>query len=108
MRYETQGADWGSLAFQTDFQYRSEHFFNLAGLPAGTEDGYTVANASVTWLPKDEPWTVRVAVDNLTDEEYLVQTFDLSGTLASGGFFGMIEQYYGRPRMWSITFKTNF
>ncbi len=98
----------GNIAVQGDFQYRSEHFFSLTGLPASTENGYAVANASVAWTPEEKPWELRFAVTNLTDEEYLVQTFDLSGTLATGGFFGMIEQYYGRPRQWSVSFNVDF
>ena len=109
IRYEIPVTAWnGNLAVQSDFQYRSEHFFNLAALPAGTEDGYAVVNASIAWVPEEQPWDIRFSVDNLTDEEYLVQTFDLSGTLDQGGFFGMIEQYYGRPRMWSVTLNVEF
>lgn len=46
----------------------------------------------MTWTPKDAPWTVSVSVKNLFDEEYLVQTFDLSD------WIGMTEEYYGGPR----------
>ncbi len=109
LRYEIPVSAWnGNLALQGDFQYRSEHFFNLTALPAATENGYAVINGSVAWIPEDQPWDLRFAVSNLTDEEYLVQTFDLSGTLELGGFFGMIEQYYGRPRMWSVTLNVDF
>ena len=65
-------------------------------------------NASVAYIPDGAPWNLRFSVDNLTDEEYLVQIFDLSGTLDAGGFFGMIEQYYGRPRVWSVTLNVEF
>jgi len=44
----------------------------------------------------------------ITDEDYLVQTFDVSGTLANGGLFGMIEQYYDRPRTWTATLRYEF
>lgn len=98
----------GSLNFQADFQYRSEHFFNLTQLPASRENGYAVFNGSIAWVPDDGDWELRVSVDNIFDEEYLVQTFDLSGTLAQGGFFGMIEQYYGRPRTWRATVRYEF
>lgn len=109
LRYEVPVSTWnGALALQGDFQYRSEHFFNLAAAPAGTEDGYAVVNASVAWIPEDQPWDIRFAVENLLDEEYLVQTFDLSGTLDQGGFFGMIEQYYGRPRQWTVSLNVDF
>ena len=98
----------GRMALQADASYRSEHFFNLTQLPAATEDGYTITNASISWTPNEADWEFRLAVNNLTDEEYLVQTFDLSGTLELGGFFGLIEQYYGRPRTWTASLNYKF
>lgn len=108
VRYEVPVSTSGSLAFQGDFQYRSEHVFNLSGAESSIEDGYSVFNGSVVYLPEDQPWDVRFSVDNIFAEEYLVQTFDLSGTLDAGGFFGMIEQYYGRPRMWNVSVNVDF
>ena len=109
VRYAAPIPSWGgALALQTDFQYRSEHAFNLSGAESSFEDGYAIVNGSVAWIPDEQPWDLRFAVDNVFDEEYLVQIFDLSGTLDAGGFFGMIEQYYGRPRMWTVTLNVDF
>lgn len=82
----------GNLAVQADFQYRSEVFFSLTRSPAVTEDGYAVANARMSYTTEDERWEAALFVNNLADEEYLVQTFDLATVL------GMTEQYYGMPR----------
>ncbi|MCH8056281.1 MAG: TonB-dependent receptor [Proteobacteria bacterium] len=101
IRYEFPVGN-GNVALQGDFQYRSEHFFTLLGTTASTENGYTVFNASVAWFPESDNWSLRFSVHNLTGEEYLVQTFDLSGSVSNGGFFGLVEQYYGRPRTWGI------
>ncbi|MEM6833267.1 MAG: TonB-dependent receptor [Pseudomonadota bacterium] len=98
----------GDIALQADMQYRSEHFFALTGFEAVTENGYFLANASVTYIPEGADWDLRFFVENLTDEEYLVQTFDLSGSLSNGGLFGLVEQYYGRPRMWGVQASYNF
>jgi len=92
----------GNIAVQGDFQYRSKHFFTLLGTTASTENGYTVFNGSVAWFPESDNWSLRFFVQNLTGAAYLVQTFDLSGTVSNGGFFGLVEQYYGRPRTWGI------
>lgn len=107
MRYEFPVAS-GNIALQGDFQYRSEHFFTLLGSEGSTEDGYTVFNASVAYLPEDADWSLRFAVHNLTGAKYLVQTFDLSGNLSNPnpdlwGLFGLVEQYYGKPRTWTVT-----
>ena len=102
-RYEFEVGS-GSLAFQWDAVYRSEHFFSLTGLETVEEDGYTVQNVSVMYTPEDGKWNVQAFVHNASDEEYLVQTFDLSGM----ALFGMTEQYFGRPRWYGATFTYNF
>lgn len=107
-RYEHE-LDNGFLAFQADFQYRSEHYFALVQSPAVTENGYGIVNASVAWSSEERDWEVRFGVDNLFDAEYRVQNFDLSGNIDNGGaFFGMIERYYGRPRNWRLSVTHNF
>lgn len=102
IRYEWEVGD-GSLAVQADATYRSEHMFALSELDNVTEDGYVVSNASITYTSANDKWIASVFVNNLTDKEYLVQTFDLS----TDAVFGITEQYYGRPRWWgaSLTYR---
>ncbi len=108
IRYEVPVGDAGSIAFQADGAYRSKHYFALTNFPASTGKGYFLANASVTWFAANEDWSLRAFVQNLTDKKYIVQTFDLSGSVSNGGLFGLIEQYYGRPRTWGVTASYNF
>lgn len=82
----------GNLAVQADFQYRSEVYFSLTRSPAATQKGYAVGNARMSYTTADKRWEAAVFVNNIADEEYLVQTFDLATVL------GMTEQYYGLPR----------
>lgn len=82
----------GRMAIQGDFQYRSELFFSLTQAEAVTEDGYTLTNARLSYTTDNDRWTAALFVHNLTNEQYLVQTFDLATVL------GMTEQYYGLPR----------
>lgn len=103
LRYEW-ALDAGSIALQGDVNYRSEHLFALTALPNVTEDGYTVGNMSLTYTSEDASWVVSAFVENVTDEEYLVQTFDLS----TADVFGLTQQYYGRPRWWGASLKYNF
>jgi len=103
IRYEWPMAS-GGLALQADAVYRSEHFFALTALPNQTEDGYTLANVIATYTAESGAWAVSAFVNNVTDEEYIVQTFDLSTT----DLFGMTEQYYGRPRWWGVSFRYNW
>ena len=94
----------GALAVQMDALYRSRHFFSLTGLETVEEDGYTIANASVTYTSPNGGFTVSGFVHNLGNVQHLVQTFDLSGP----DVFGMVEQYYNRPRWWGISLAMNF
>jgi iron complex outermembrane receptor protein len=98
----------GSLALQADGNYRAKHYFALTNLPASTEDSYFIANASATYFFQDDRWSMRAFVQNLADKEYVVQTFDLSGSVTNGGLFGLIEQYYGRPRTWGVNLSYSF
>ena len=91
----------GNLAVQADAVYRDEVFFALTGAETVTQDGYTVVNASLSYSTDDGRWQARAFVDNLLDEEYQVQAFDLSGT----DVFGITEQYYGRPQWWGVSLR---
>lgn len=103
VRYEWPAFN-GMISVQGDFVYRSEHVFALSGLPNVTEGGYTVANASASYASQDESWLLTLFVDNVSDEEYLVQTFNLSTV----DLFGITEQYYGRPRWWGGSLRYSF
>lgn len=95
----------GEMAAQADFYYKSEHFFSLngaQGAAASTEDGYAVFNARLSYSPDNIPVEIAGFVNNLTGEEYLVNTFDL------GAGFNFTEQYYGRPRWWGASIKYDF
>jgi iron complex outermembrane receptor protein len=94
----------GRVALQYDIVHRSKHYFALTRLPTVTQKSYEVSNVSVGWLDNQDRWMVTGFVNNVSDEEYLVQTFDLSGP----SVFGMTEQYYGRPRWYGVTVLFNF
>ena len=104
VRYEMPTAG-GNVAFQLDAEYRDEHYFNLNNSASLTEDGYTLVNGSIAYFPSaNDNVTIRFAGHNLTDEEYIVQGFDLGGTILTvSGFWGMTEHYYGKPRTLSVS-----
>lgn len=108
VRYEFPVKGVGNLALQMDGAYRSEHFFALTNFDASRENGYFVGNASMTWIAPSEQWSLRGFVQNMTQSKYLVQTFDLSGSLSNGGLFGLAEQYYGRPRTYGVNLNVSF
>ena len=94
----------GYVAAQADAVYIDTVYFALTGLETVKQDGYTVANVSLSYTTEDRKWMARAFVDNVGDKEYLVQTFDLSST----DVLGMTEQYYGRPQWWGVSVQYNF
>lgn len=92
----------GTMAIQGDFYYRSRHFHSISRADAVTQGGYHVANARLSWTSTDENWELAVFADNITDENYVVQSFDVASLL------GWIEEYYGRPRWVGGSINYNF
>jgi len=92
----------GHLAWQADFTYRSQHFFSLTRAPASTQGKYVIGNARFSYAPEDRKWEAAVFVNNIADQEYLVQTFDL------GAVLGMTEQYFGLPRWVGGSLRVEF
>jgi iron complex outermembrane receptor protein len=88
----------GDMSIQGDIVYIDDHIFALTAAETVSEDGYSVSNIRMSYTTGDGKWLAEAFVDNVTDEEYLVQTFDLSGP----DVFGMTEQYFGRPRWWGV------
>lgn len=80
----------GSMAVQGDIHYRSKHYHALTRADAVSQDGYHLANVRLSWM--SDKWEVALFAENVTDEEYVVQSFDIAALL------GWIEEYYGRPR----------
>ena len=64
---------------------------------------YELVNAAVEWASPDRDWTITVGGTNLSDKEYFLNKFDLTG-------FGQptVEGQPGRPAEWFVTFQRNF
>lgn len=91
----------GEIGLQADAVYRDNVIFTLTAQEPSRQDAYTVANVSATYTSQDGDWQVSAFIHNVLDEEYIVQTFDLSGL----DIFGMTEQYYGLPRWWGVSLR---
>jgi iron complex outermembrane receptor protein len=66
-------------------------------------DDVTTVNASVSFKPTDGKWTVKVGVNNATDEEYPVAG---NSSLTTGS--GYAEIAYARPRQWFAQLDYDF
>ena len=108
VRYEWPAFN-GSIAIHGDFSYLSSQLYGLSGSGVLSEGSYVVANSSIRYAPEGKRWEVAVIANNVFDEEYRVQKFDLSGNLFVGdGIAGMVEEYFGRPRWVGASFTYSF
>lgn len=98
-KYEWPVGD-GSMAAILDFNYEDDFCFSTLCAPAEAEESYTVWNASLSYSPNDN-WTFTAFIDNVTDEEYRVYSFDT-------GFAGLQNQVFANPRWWGVTAEFRF
>jgi iron complex outermembrane receptor protein len=58
---------------------------------------HAILNASAEFTLPTSGWSLRFAVDNLTDKRVLVAGYDARTS------FGFVEGYYNDPRRYSVT-----
>jgi iron complex outermembrane receptor protein len=90
-----------TLTPRFDGSYTSKETFITGSIPLIEEDGYFVANASVTLKLLDR-YEISGGVTNLFDEQYLIQGNASLGTL------GYAERIYARPRSWYLQVSGRF
>jgi len=100
--YEIVLNDSLTLMPRFDGSYTSKITFITGSVPEIEEDGYFVANASVSLANKGAGWKLTAGIQNLLDEEYLIQGNASLGTL------GYAEKMYARPRNWFVQVSAEF
>jgi iron complex outermembrane receptor protein len=103
IQYEIDLGGSGFLIPRIDANYQSEVFSNAVNGPNNLIEGYTLANARLTWRNADEDLEVALAVTNAFDKYYLLTSFDLTGAGA-----GIVAGQPGRPREWAVSVKKSF
>lgn len=100
--YDIQLGNGGTISPRVDAYGQSE-ICQGPTFQVSCADGYTLVNASVNWADADNDWNVTFGITNLTDEEYYLNSFDLTG-------FGQptSEKQPGRPQEWYVRFQRNF
>jgi iron complex outermembrane receptor protein len=70
---------------------------------ASCSEGYELVNARIEWASPDRTWTAAIGAQNVADEEYFLNKFDLSA-------FGQptTEGQPGSPREWYLSVSRNF
>jgi iron complex outermembrane receptor protein len=103
VQYEIDLAGVGFVTPRLDASYQSKVFSNAVNGPNNLIEGYTLANARVTWRNAEEDLEVALEVTNLFDKYYFLTNFDLTGAGA-----GIVSGQPGRPREWAVSVKKRF
>ena len=96
-------ANGGSVTPRIDVYGQTEICFGPTYGPSGCVDGYQLVNASLVWADADDDWNVTFGITNLSDKQYFLNIFPLTG-------FGQPtdEAQPGRPQEWFVRFQRNF
>lgn len=91
----------GTLAAQANASYTGSHWLGLSNAAVLDEGGYVIANARISYTLPSDKVTIAAFVNNLGDKKYRTLAFDLAG------FFGLVENQFGRPREFgaSVSFR---
>ncbi len=100
VQYEIPLGSSGSVIPRVDAAYQSEVYTNAVNGATNLIDGYTIANARISWRNANEDLELGLEVTNVFDKYYFHTLFDL--TRAGAGF---VTGLPGRPREWAITAK---
>lgn len=93
----------GNLTLTADLRNSSGYYFeseNLVGTGGATANGFTSVDASLTYAPSDDRWSVSVWGSNIFDEEYF-----LSGVSAAGILRTALA---APPATYGVSFQVKF
>ena len=102
-QYEVYLGDAGSLTPRLDAGYQSDIYTLSANRESNLIEGYTVANARLTWRNPGEDLEVALEVTNLFDKYYFLTLQD-----QTVGNQGYAHAQPGRPREWAVSVKKRF
>lgn len=78
------------------------HFWHTScNADVGSEDGFTLIDATVAYESKDNRWRITAAGENLADEKYVIGSFAVGGLRMSSG-------YFNPPRRVSLTLRYSY
>lgn len=107
-RYEIPCDKWGTVTgLQLDWYWRSEQRLDpnvrqATAIDLQTQDAYSLINARLDVLHEPSGVSLAVFGKNLTKEEYLYDTVNLSNTL------GHTVGIAGEPRIWGVEARVDF
>lgn len=91
----------GEIELHGDWAFRSKFYNDAQNSIFLYQPSYHILNAAITYVAPDDRWRLRVFVENLTNERYIV-----SGDSNYG--LGFHEANFNRPREWGVSLRANF
>ena len=101
VRKQWEIGNGSTLAAQLAANHVGEQYFNVINAETTRGGDYTLVDASLSYAPSDK-WEITVFVNNVTDEEALNYSYDIS----SYGKYTI--QVFGPPRWAGAKLKVNF
>jgi iron complex outermembrane receptor protein len=92
----------GNFAISGDFNWRDDQNMLLSEASIGEQEAYAIFNASASFTSEDNKWQATLRVENLTDEFYCSQIFDV------GADFNSRQCFFNKPRWYSASVRFNF
>jgi len=93
----------GKVKGTVDVTYNGSQFFDITNNDLSDEDGYALVNLRAAYTGgDDDQYEFAVFVNNVTDTEYRVYSFDFTGGI------GVNQEFFGRPRWWGGSLTYNF
>jgi iron complex outermembrane receptor protein len=92
----------GSITPRVDAAYQSKVWGTAINSDRTRIDGYTIANARLTWANTAKNLETALEVTNVLDKYYYLTTFEVSAAA------GVANAQPGRPREWAVTLKKHF
>jgi iron complex outermembrane receptor protein len=100
--YEIPLFGWGSLIPQHTMSWRSKVYLDPQMVDPISQAGYWLHGARIAYRTPDERIELAFWVDNLLDEEYKVDVFDIARETST------IYEVWGEPRMYGVTLALNW
>lgn len=91
----------GTLDLRLDTNYRSEVTLREFDLESDRTDTITLVGVSAKWTSASENYSVRLYVDNLTDEGY----YEFASAASQSGY---AFATWNTPRQYGLEFNVNF
>lgn len=96
------GGDWGALVPRLDWSFKDKVYFGPQNEELASQEPLWLFNLGVTYKSPDETFELTGRIENLTNQSYTLDVFNLARLR------GSILHAIGDPRTYKLTFKASF